>query len=174
MNPLSALEIGWFSGNVVQHHFQPNENPRVRALVAKYCVEGSSCNTLMTRFTVTNCFGDSRQCTMRYRKKEDELVLPTGEEPHLYIAHLNMDFTVLEHATHYVRRSFHAFVKIDEVIADDFVTGWDRILYSTNGVAFRPDESPDKQLSHSIEHYLNYYLNGGNIPSCTMISSTRE
>ena len=174
MNPLSALEIGWFSGNVVQHHFQPNEDPRVRALVAKYCVEGSSDNTLMTRFTVTNCFGDSRQCTMRYRKKEDELVFPAGNVPHLYIAHLHMDSTVLEHATHYVRQSFHAFVKVDEIIADDFVTNWDRTLYTTNGLAFCPDESSDKQLSLSIEHYLRHYLNGGNIPSCTMISSTKE
>ena len=167
MNPLSELEIGWYSGNVVQHHFQPKDNPRV----AKYCVEGSSVNTLMTRFTISNCFGDTRQCTLRYKKKEDELVFPTGNEPHLYIAHLHMHSTVLEHATRYIRRTCNVFIKVDEVMADDFVTSWDRTLYSTNGDAFCPDKSPDKRLSHSIEEYFEYFLNGGKIPPCTMVNS---
>ena len=149
--------IGWYSGNKSQ-----------------YFRKFKWGNTLDTNFTITDGHGHSATCRIRYYQKDHELVFPTEGEHYLFIGnyaifHDDDNIELTARNPHEMcpdpSKLKYLFIKVDELIAEDYVTGFDRILHATNGTQICPDDNPEDQQSLMIEEYLKLFLSGAKIPT---------
>ena len=147
--------IGWYTGNKRQ-----------------YVRRKSWGNVLDTEFTITDCLGETDICKIRYFRKEHELVFPVKGKHHLFIGNYALfydDYIELtsrnpHEACDYPAQLRYIFIEVDELVAEDFCSGFERTLFATDGTQFKPDENPEDMLSQMVEAYLQHFLKSKTIP----------
>ena len=141
--------IGWFKGNRKQ-----------------YIIPRRYSNEIDNTFIITDCYDTDSTVRIRFRNKKDEIKIPEiNKENYLFIAtfaifkqnHIQLTTDGFNNpgCENPVEHEFN-FFKIDNDIAEDYISGFETTLCATNGNQFQPEE--DDELSNKVKGYLEYFL----------------
>ena len=155
--------IGWFKGPIRQ-----------------FIREKQTCNELDNRITLVDCDGYKSECKIVYKKKADEIKMPSLKqgEYHLLLA----EFAIFELETNMIYFPLDPiepcdkpdFPKVrlfeinDEIAQNYFM---EKKLKAIDGTTYEPELDPETnepdELALLVERYLNHFLSGGYVPRRT-------